>query len=614
VIVRDPVVLAATLPRFLLMGDKSTIRLDLDNVEGESGNYQVAVKGDGPFTLSQANKTIALDAKKRGAMSIPVEAKGVGAGTVTVNVTGPKDFAAERQYALEVHPSTQILARRTVKPLEPGQTLTLNRELFADLIPGTGKLALSVTPSAALDVASLLQALDRYPLGCTEQIVSRALPLLYANELSVNLHLAVDTGLDKRIADALETVLSRQGSEGAFGLWSAGGDDPWLDAYVTDFLTRARARGFSVPDEAFNLAIDRLRNYVSTAPEPATDGGLALAYALYVLARNGVAPVGDVRYLADAKINDLKTATAKAEIGAALAMLGDRIRAEKVFDIALNSLAKEPKIEIGRTDYGSQLRDAAVLVTLAAEGDAAKPILISATARVDAARNLVQRTSTQEDAWLVLAARALGKQNVSLNVEEAEQVGPYYATYDQADIEASDVTLTNTGDTPVDTVVTVSGAPTTPEPAADHGFKLERSFHTLDGEDADIAHAKQNQRFVVVLKVTDAQPQFARVALIDYLPAGFEIDNPRLVSSGDTGTLDWIENTGTPVHTEFRDDRFTAAFDRTNSDPAVFTVAYVVRAVSPGDYVLPQAEVEDMYRPDRFGRTGTGTVSVQAAK
>jgi alpha-2-macroglobulin len=614
VIVRDPVVVSATLPRFLLMGDKSTIRLDLDNVEGETGNYKVAISGDGPFTLSNATKTLSLDAKKRGAMILPVEAKGVGVGTVTVNITGPGDFAAERQYALEVHPSTQILARRTVKPLEPGQTLTLNRELFADLVPGTGKLALSVTPSAALDVASLLQALDRYPLGCTEQIVSRALPLLYANELSVNLHLAVDTGLDKRIADAIETVLARQGSEGAFGLWSAGGEDPWLDAYVTDFLTRARARGFSVPDEAFKLAVDRLRNYVSTAPEPATDGGLALAYALYVLARNGVAPVGDVRYLADAKINDLKTATAKAEIGAALAMLGDRIRAEKVFDIALNSLGKEPKIEIGRTDYGSQLRDAAVLVTLAAEGDAAKPILVNATERVDAARNLVQRASTQEDAWLVLAARALGKQNVSLNVERAEQVGPYYATYDQADIEPTDVAVTNTGDTAVDTVVTVSGAPTTPEPAADHGFKLERSFHTLDGEDADVAHAKQNQRFVVVLKITDAQPQFARVALIDYLPAGFEMDNPRLVSSGDTGTLDWIENAGTPVHTEFRDDRFTAAFDRTNTDPAVFTVAYVVRAVSPGHYVLPQAGVEDMYRPDRFGRTGTGKVGVQAAK
>ncbi len=61
-------------------------------------------------------------------------------------------------------------------------------------MPGTGKVALSVTPSAALDVASLLAALDRYPLGCTEQVVSRALPLLYVNEMALDAQLAVDTG------------------------------------------------------------------------------------------------------------------------------------------------------------------------------------------------------------------------------------------------------------------------------------------------------------------------------------------------------------------------------------------------------------------------------------
>ncbi len=391
-------------------------------------------------------------------------------------------------------------------------------------------------------------------------------------------------------------MLSRQGPEGGFGLWAPGGEDAWLDAYVTDFLTRARDRGFSVSDDAFKLALERLRNYVSTAPEPSSDGGLALAYALYVLARNGAAPVGDLRYLADAKIADLKTPTAKAEIGAALAMLGDRLRAEKVFDAALASLSKEPKIEIGRTDFGSALRDAAAVVTLAAEGDAPKPILISATQRVGAARDLVKRTSTQEDAWLVLAARALGKQNVSLDVDEGTQVGPFYATYSQPDIEASDVTVTNTGDGPVDTVVTVSGAPTTPEPAAEHGFTLERSFHALDGTDADPAQAKQNDRMVVVLKITEPKPQFARVALIDYLPAGFEIDNPELVASGDAGGFSWLSDVAQPVHTEFRDDRFTAAFNREAGDAAVYTVAYVVRAVSPGTYTLPQAEVEDMYQ------------------
>jgi uncharacterized protein YfaS (alpha-2-macroglobulin family) len=87
-----------------------------------------------------------------------------------------------------------------------------------------------------------------------------------------------------------------------------------------------------------------------------------------------------------------------------------------------------------------------------------------------------------------------------------------------------------------------------------------------------------------------------------------------LVSSGETSTLDWIADGAEPVNSEFRDDRFTAAFDRTGNDKAVFTVAYVVRAVSPGKYVLPQAYVEDMYNPSRYGRTGTGRVEVRAAK
>jgi uncharacterized protein YfaS (alpha-2-macroglobulin family) len=76
----------------------------------------------------------------------------------------------------------------------------------------------------------------------------------------------------------------------------------------------------------------------------------------------------------------------------------------------------------------------------------------------------------------------------------------------------------------------------------------------------------------------------------------------------------WIQDAAEPVHSEFRDDRFTAAFDRNAESAPVFTVAYVVRAVSPGKYVLPQAIVEDMYRPDRFGRTATGTIEIATAK
>ncbi len=176
------------------------------------------------------------------------------------------------------------------------------------------------------------------------------------------------------------------------------------------------------------------------------------------------------------------------------------------------------------------------------------------------------------------------------------------------------IKVTNTGEGALQAVVSVTGAPVTPEPPAEKGFRIERQYFTLDGEAADVATVKQNTRLVVVLKITEPQPQYGRLMVADYLPAGFEIDNPHLVSSGDTGKLDWIEDAAEPVNAEFRDDRFSAAFERSDKDPAVFAVAYVVRAVSPGRYVLPQASVEDMYRPDRFGRTGSGSVEVTSAR
>jgi uncharacterized protein YfaS (alpha-2-macroglobulin family) len=383
---------------------------------------------------------------------------------------------------------------------------------------------------------------------------------------------------------------------------------------VTDFLTRARERNFAVPEVAFRLALDRLRNHVAQS-DPAKQVNSELTYAYYVLARNGAAPLGDLRYLADTKLDELKTPIAKAQLAAALGMLGDRPRAERVYGAALADIPAQPKLELGRTDYGSSLRDASAFVALASEGNAPRPAILRAVERIEAARNLTPYTSTQENAWMVLAARALARDTagMALDVAGESRRGPLYRNFAAKDLTAP-VRVTNNGENTVQAVVSVIGAPMTPEPAADKGFAIERIYYTLDGERADITKVKQNERFAVVLKITEGQPSFGRIIIADYLPAGFEIDNPRLVSSGDTGTLSWIEDGAEPAHSEFRDDRFTAAFNRASADKAVFTVAYVVRAVSPGKYVLPQAYVEDMYRPDRFGRTGVGSVEIEAAK
>jgi uncharacterized protein YfaS (alpha-2-macroglobulin family) len=615
VTVRDPVVLTATLPRFLLNGDHGTMSFDLDNVEGALGDYTVNVKPSGPIKVSgNPTTTVTLAAHQRSSMALALDAGGTGTAQLDVDISGPNGLTLARHYALDVKAATQILARRSIRTLAKGESLTLTSDMFSELVQGTGSVSLSVSLSTALDAATILKALDRYPYGCSEQITSRAMPLLYVNDLAVGAHLAMDTAVDQRIKDAIDRLLARQGSNGSFGLWSAGGDDAWLDAYVADFLTRAREKGFAVPDVLFRSALDRIRNSVVNANEPEKDGGRDLAYGLYVLARNGAAPIGDLRYLADTKLNNLATPIAKAQLAAALALVGDRSRAERVYAAALDSLAPKPVLEFGRADYGSALRDAAALVTLASEGNAPHATLTEAVARVEAARGLAPYTSTQENAWLVLASRALANEHLTLDVDGSPIKSALYRSYKATELDNKPIKITNTGDTPVQAVVSVSGAPVTPEPAASNGFKIERNYFTLDGSPADATKAKQNDRFAVVLKITEPKPEYSHIIVSDYLPAGFEIDNPHLVSSGDTGTLDWIEDGEEPANTEFRDDRFTAAIDRASDAKSVFTVAYVVRAVSPGKYVLPQAYVEDMYSPSRYGRTGTGAIEVRPAK
>src|SRR5438876_10435263 len=148
---------------------------------------------------------------------------------------------------------------------------------------------------------------------------------------------------------------------------------------------------------------------------------------------------------------------------------------------------------------------------------------------------------------------------MALDIEGSPIKAAACRSYEAEQMGGKPVKITNTGDAPVQAVVSVSGSPVTPEPAASNGFKIERSYFTLDGKPADVTKAKQNDRFAVVLKVTEAKPEFGHIMVSDYLPAGLEIDNPHLVSSGDSGTLDWIEDGQEPVNTEFRDDRFTAA-------------------------------------------------------
>ncbi|MGP8231973.1 MAG: alpha-2-macroglobulin family protein [Methylovirgula sp.] len=618
VIVRDPVVVQPTLPRFLALKDHSRLYLQIDNVEGQAGAYSYDVAIDGPVAVgAHARGTIKLKVGERTALSVPLVATGVGLANINFKMHGPK-FATERNFALNVEAGTSSVYRRIVRQIAAGDSFLVSKDLTAEFLPGTGRVSAAVASLSGIDAAGLLQSLADYPFECSEQLVSRTMPLLYVGKLADPKALAFDTGIADRVNRAIAILLARQDSSGAFGLWSSdNASDEWLNAFVTDFLTRAREEGYDVPQQAFGQALERLRNFVANTSDVEAGQSAGLAYAVYVLARNGRPVMEDLRYLADARLSVFTTPLARAQIAAALALLGDRGRAAKVFAAASDSLAQaNDKDSLTRVDFGSRLRDGAGLLTLAVEGGANSAQIDKAAQVVENARDAITYASTQEESWMVLAAEALAArdQSISLGVDGTTHSGAYYRTWLASTLAVAPVKLVNQGQQPVSIALTTSGNPITPEPAAGQGYTLERGYYSLDGTPLDPAKITQNDRFVITLKVTESVASYSHLVLDDPLPAGLEIDNPDLYDGGDVDALSWVKSDVQPTHTEYRDDRFVAAFDRDGQSAASFAVAYIVRAVTPGHYVAPAATIQDMYRPQRFARTDYGTVIITAPK
>ncbi len=615
VIVRDPVVVTAGLPRFMAPGDRATLHLDIANTDGPAGEYALSVEGSGGVEIgSGLPAAVTLAPGQRTAVSVPLLAGEAGDADVRVSLVHSAGLAVAQDLSLPIRPAAMPVTTRTVVSLAPGGgSLKVDGGLLAASLLDGATVSVGVSPSAALDVPSLLLALDRYPYGCAEQTTSRALPLLYVAELAKSAGMADDPALRERIQQAIDTVLNYQSSSGSFGLWSPGSGDLWLDAYVSDFLTRAREQGFDVPDAAMRQALDNLQNGLAYDID-VEDRGSEIAYALYVLARNKKASVGDLRYYADTKLEAFRSPMAVAQLAAALALYGDAQRAQATFGVALTLANASSGYDYSRSDYGSALRDGAAMLALAAETRPLPQAVPAMVGYVTEARRRQPWTSTQDEAWMLLAARAIGQgdSGLELAVDGTPHAGNFATRVSGEELQARPITIVNRGQSTVDAVVTAVAAPAQPLPAGGDGFTIERTYYAMDGSEANVTEARQNDRYVVVIRIEELNEWPSRIVVSDLLPAGFEIDNPGLVSSAELSNFSWLEKTEA-AHLEFRDDRFVAAFDHSQGDARQATMAYVVRAVTPGVYAHPAATVEDMYRPQFSARTATGMMEVKPA-
>ncbi|MBK1644003.1 alpha-2-macroglobulin [Thiocapsa imhoffii] len=616
VVIRDPVVIMASLPPFLAPDDQSRLRLEFTHLDGPAGAMTLSMTGGEEvieIPPEQREQTLLLDGGGQADVTIPLTARAIGEASLRVALQTPDGQVLTKDLRLSVRANAARVSHSSIVELPPGGTLPLDTEGWSRMVPGTAQLTASITGAEALDVAGLVLRLDGYPYGCTEQLTSRVLPLLYLDEVASLIGLGTPSTIAQQVHEAIGDILLNQSANGSFGLWGLGGDDPWLDAYVTDVLTRAREQGYAVPDTAFTMALDHLRNRLAYVPD-FSRGGEEIAYALYVLARNGRAAISDLRYYAESKLDAFATPMAKAQLAAALALYGDRARADRVFAAAVAMLGTDDDDGAWRMDYGSALRDGAAVLTLAAEADASGVVLEDLARRLARHQADLRPTSPQEDAWMLLAAAALmqGAERPRLSIAGVPWEGPWFSRIDEQATAALPVVVANQGQRGLTAVVTHSGIPVTPQPAGGQGYRLERAYYDVNGRRVDPETIVQGDRLVAVLTITAADRRQARLIVDDPLPAGLEIENPHLLRAGEIGDLGWLALEEVAEHLEFRADRFIAAVDRARGAPHRFQLAYRLRAVSPGVFLQPAATVEDMYRPEQRAWTETGRVRVRS--
>jgi uncharacterized protein YfaS (alpha-2-macroglobulin family) len=638
--VRDAVVAQMSLPRFLAPGDDARMTLLAHNVEAPAGQYHIHLATSGALAGPAQDIDVALAARQAVVKTFPLHAGAVGIGEVSLTLTGGGGAAISHSWSMQVRTPYQSDTQVTRGELPPGASLKLTPVLAKDFDPATTSIVASLSSVGAIDLPGLLAALDEYPYGCSEQLVSRALPLLYVPEEAQAALGVPAADVRMRVQEAIDRLLERQDEAGAFGLWRAGDAqvEPYLGGLIVDFLTRARAHGYAVPQTALTLGRHALTEMDATqwmlhrfwyfgSNDDAGIVAAGRAYALLLAARAGEADLGELRYLHDTGLASLEP-TSQAQLGVALSITGDMARSKSAFDAAEAGLRTERDTMESRSAdfYRTRLRDTAVLIALTAEaGEPARVTrLLAALERFDMRPEYL---TTQEQGWLILAAGTLLEKSgsVSVNIDGAPMPPRAVVTLRRAaDTLGAGVTLTNTGRGLAYQIVSVRGLPLAAPPAEMRGITLEKTITDPDGKPVDLAHLRQNTRLVVHLHGRALDDAYHQTMLVDPLPAGFEIERvvPRSLPNNANG-LPWLGDITLTRMAEKRDDRFLAAVDLNTSGftyesyegertppKGEFNLAYTVRVVSPGHFVLPAASIRDMYRPDTEARGAVGEITV----
>jgi uncharacterized protein YfaS (alpha-2-macroglobulin family) len=620
--VHYPLAVTLPLPRFLGPDDHVSAGLALDNVDGPRGEYKIRVRANGALSIQEQDEIVVnLAEHEQRTLPINIQARGPGEGSVILSVQGPNNMAFEQKLPVDVRPGAPPVSRHATLSVKPGAPLSIDPSLTSGLRPDTISVSLIAGAGSDFDLRGLARQLLANPDVSCDQIIGAVMPYLTPEALLPALGLK-NGGNDggARMKQAVQKLAELQQSDGGFSLWANGRSDPWMTAYVADFLGQAKTIGQTLPEEPLRRALDYLARHnepqIQAPANPAdarqfTQASLEVAaYATKVLAANGRLTIFDLRYFADTFVAQMRSPVSVGWVAAAYAALGDKSAAATLFTQATALPSPEPAPD----EFASDLRDAALLTTLMAESQTAPPSAVTASAAKSAALAMSHRQfSIQEASWLFRAqvASLPNAAPIKLRVGDKalEQTMPF--TIGTTDGDTTPLpTIRNAGNMPLRVEMTVSGVPLQPEVKEGPGYEIQRSFFDQAGKPIDPTTIRQDELLLVVLTGRFTGEHDAHPLLIDPVPAGWDVVAAELTNPA--SRYPWLKDLGTAAHIEIKDGRYIAAPNLTG-DRHEFKLAYVVRAALRGQFTAPGATIEDMVQPALSGRTANSRTKIEAA-
>ena len=621
--VRTPLMMLSTLPRVLSIQEEITVPVNIFAMENQVKNVTVSLQASGGGVQIVGANQQSLKFSQPGDQLVFFTLKtGSKTGKATIHLTANGGGQQTKEtIEIEVRNPNPVVTLRNSQWVEAGQSKELSYNLSSSSANNQIKLEVSRIPS--VDISRRFDFLYNYQHHCTEQLTSKALPLLFVGQFKTIDKIEAEK-IKTNVQEAIRQIYGRQLPNGGFVYWPGNAvADEWISSYAGMFLTLAQEKGYAVHSNVLNKwkRFQRAAAQNWRMPQDASgwqqwQSELQQAFRLYTLALAGAPEYGAMNRMKEQAGLSIQ---AKWRLAATYALTGKMKPAEELVYNAETTVS--PYSSMNQI-YGSSDRDEAMiletLILMNRERDALQQAKV-------VSKNLSQEEwfSTQSTAFALMAmGRLAEKLSGTLdfvwtwNDKQQPAVKSAKAVFEKeiaTTPKSGMIAVKNQGKGALSVdLITRTQLLNDTLPAISDNLRMDIRYANLNGTPISVNDIMQGTDFMAITSISNISgtSDYTNLALTHIIPSGWEIYNERMVAPETENVA--ADGSGKSVskynYLDIRDDRVLTYFNLRRGETKVFTVR--LQATYAGNFILPAVQCEAMYDVNVQARSKAGRTTV----